>query len=78
MEKSPTLPITAIEGNRASFASTSMVLRPDSAKGKIRGDTEAPARSTRIVIIRFMKVLQGEEPLPFLPPREDLVYWATM
>jgi len=44
-------------GRRASFASTSIELLPDSAIGKISGDTEAEASNNRIVKARFMGVL---------------------
>jgi hypothetical protein len=65
--------INAIAGSIATLASTSMVLRPDSAKGKMSGDTDAARSSTRIIIIFFMKALQRGESR-FLPSRRFL-YW---
>src|SRR6266849_2529691 len=45
---------SAAAGRSASFASTSIELLPDSAIGKINGDTEAAASSNRIVIVGFI------------------------
>src|SRR5260370_6237955 len=45
---------SAVAGRRANFASTSIALLPDSAIGKISGDTAASASNHRIVNARFI------------------------
>src|SRR5260370_41944472 len=51
-------PTTAIEGRSATFANMFIEPRPDSAVGKMMGEIDAAARRMKIVITRFMKVLQ--------------------
>src|SRR5258707_15408099 len=48
---------SAAAGRRANFASTSIALLPDSAIGKISGDTEAETSNNRIVNARFIEGL---------------------
>src|SRR5216683_5109595 len=67
---------SAAAGRRANFASTSIALLPDSAIGKISGDTEAEASNNRIVKARFIGVLLkgGIHLLPSDQPGNR--YWA--